>query len=52
MTATNVHQKFLEYQFCGVLEMDCRKLVNFISLQYFDFAYNSHIKRLNQLSRA
>jgi len=32
--------------------MDRWKLVNFISLPYFDFAYNSRIKQLNQLSQA
>jgi len=32
--------------------MDRWKWINFIRLQYFDFAYNSRIKRLNQLSWA
>jgi len=31
--------------------MDHWKWVNFISLPYFDLAYSSRIKRMNQLSR-
>jgi len=32
--------------------MDRWKWVNFVKLLYFDFAYNSRIKQLNQLSQA